>query len=156
MEKTLKLTADQAIKMLGKNDQLDELIKANFTTAELSVKITDRIKTFQDALDYNGETLDQFNARTANDSPDEVGYKKLKVIVQALNEGVVMNYNDVNEYKYYPWFYAAGSGSGFSFGDYGYVYSGSIVGARLCFKSKELAIYAGKQFTAEYNEFINQ
>jgi len=155
MEKTLKLTLDQAKAMLGKSTELDALINANFSQQELSLKITDRIKTFQDALNYTGESLQDFEERTALDSVDEKAYKKLKVIVLALNEGKSMDYSDTDVYKYYPWFNAAGSGSGFSYYDSYYDSTFSFVGARLCLKSRELAKYAGQQFLKEYNEYIN-
>jgi len=114
-----------------------------------------KIKTFQDALDFNGESLEQFSKRTEHDSADEIGYKKCKVICQALNDGEVQDYKDATKAKYYPWFRSVGSGVGFSsYGSY-YDLSFSIVGARLLLKNRELAIYAGKQFTVEYNEFIN-
>ncbi len=126
------------------------------TTKKTEVKdITKVIKTFQDALNYNGETLEEFEARTQHDAPDEKAYKKLKSIVLALNEGKPMDYTDTNIWKYFPWFRAVGSGVGFSYNDYYFDGSISAVGARLCLRTSALAIYAGKQFLSEYNEYIN-
>lgn len=118
-------------------------------------KITEVIKTFQDALDYTGETLQQFEARTAHDTPDEKAYKKLKVIVLALNEGKPMDYKNTDEWKYFPWFNAVVSGVGFSYYHCGCDRSYSGVGARLCLRTSALARYAGQQFLSEYNEYIN-
>ena len=54
----------------------------------LEGKATDRIKTFEDALDELGqETLEQFQHRTQYDTIDEIAYKKLKIIIQVMNEG---------------------------------------------------------------------
>ncbi|MNY77977.1 hypothetical protein D3C86_2180520 [compost metagenome] len=47
-----------------------------------------------------------------------------------------------------------GSGAGFSFFDYAFDHSGSCVGSRLVFKSRELAEYAAKQFINEYKDFF--
>lgn len=111
--------------------------------------IKEQIKSFEDALKYNGETPEQFAERTKNDTPDEVGYKKVKAIVLALNEGENVKSG------YFPWLRKVASGVGLSFdvcaGDYGFAY----VGARLFLKTSDLARYAGKQFTAEYAEHIN-
>lgn len=125
------------------------------TKKTASKDITKVIKTFQDALDYNGETLEQFNKRTEHDAPNEKAYKKLKSIVLALNEGKPMDYTDTSVWKYYPWFYSVGSGVGFSCLSYDYDLSDSSVGARLCLRTSKLAIYAGQQFIQEYNEYIN-
>jgi len=114
-----------------------------------------KIKTFQDALDFNGETLEQFQKRTEHDSPDEIGYKKCKAIVLALNEGEAQDYSDAKVWKYFPWFRSVGSGVGFSCVVFDCDLSASYVGARLLLKTSELATYAGKQFTQEYNEMIN-
>lgn len=96
--------------------------------------ITEKIKTFQDVLDYNGETLEQFNERTKNDSPDEVGHKKCKAIVLALNEGENVTSG------YYPWFNAARSASGFSFDVCDYDHGGSLVGSRLLLKEPRKSV----------------
>lgn len=120
-----------------------------------NMPIMDRIKTLQDALDYNGETIEQFNTRTQYDADHEKAYKELCVIALALNEGKPMNYKNTKEYKYYPYFNAAGSGSGFSFCGYACDDDYSYVGARLCVNTSEKAEYMGKQFIEIYNRYIN-
>lgn len=110
---------------------------------------TDKIKSFEDALAANGETLEQFNERTKNDTPDEVGYKKVKAIVLALNEGEIVKSG------YWPWFRRVSSGVGLSFCDYDVGCGNAAVGSRLLLKSSSLARYAGEQFTAEYKEWID-
>jgi hypothetical protein len=78
------------------------------------VKITDRIKTVLDVLDFHGITQSQFNASCAGLSEDEINYRILKLLVLALNEGWVPDWKNHNQYKYFPWFEMAGS-SGFRF-----------------------------------------
>jgi hypothetical protein len=153
MEKTLKLNADQAKAMLGKDSIMDALIKANFTNKELGFKITDQIKSFEDALAYNGVSMEEFTKNTAFDLPHQVAGKKIEQIALALNEGVRMQY-DGSTSLYYPYF-SVGSGVGFS--SYGFCYdnSDSVVGSRLCYRTRELAIYAGKQFASIYEEYLN-
>lgn len=111
------------------------------------------IKTFEDAC----KALKvEFNP-PAGLTKDEIAYMKLKIIAASLNKGWKPNWHDHSEWKYYPWFYMgdrdASAGVGFScFGcDYGR--SSSSVGSRLCFKSSELAEYAGKQFEDIYRDY---
>lgn len=108
-------------------------------------------------------------------SEDLIAFLKLRIITAALNEGWTPQFTD-DEYKYYIRFYLYGEQEwnnlsedtkrqrGVLFGGYaadgvnsGFVYVGSnytpsaafaYIGSRLCFKNKDLALYAGKQFTS--------
>jgi hypothetical protein len=84
-------------------------------------------------------------------------YAKLFIIIEALNEGWQPDWNNDDEYKYYPWLWVKPnvknpSGFWLSCDGCGYGDSGTSVGSRLCFKSRELAEYAGKQFQGIYEE----
>ena len=81
-----------------------------------------------------------------------VAHAKLVIIADALNGGWKPNWDNTNEWKYYPWFRMPGSGLAY----FGYVRycSSSDVGSRLCFKSRELAEYAGKQFKKLYSQYF--
>lgn len=100
-------------------------------------------------------------------------YTRLAIIAEALNEGWRPEYTE-DEYRYYPWFglytqkeyddmddddkercrfvgrshYSANAGGGLVFASAysGSAYSSTNIGSRLAFKSRELAIYCGKQF----------
>lgn len=100
-------------------------------------------------------------------------YTRLAIIAEALNEGWRPEYTE-DEYRYYPWFglytqeeyddmddedkercrfvgrshSSAGASGGLVYADAnsGSASSYSNVGSRLAFKSRELAIYCGKQF----------
>ena len=100
-------------------------------------------------------------------------YTRLAIIAEALNEGWRPEYTE-DEYRYYPWFglytqeeyddmddedkercrfvgrsfSSAVASGGLVFADAGYgsADSGTYFGSRLAFKSRELAIYCGKQF----------
>ena len=115
-------------------------------------KITDRVKTFEDACRVVGvEMCTIFNQC---DTKDEIAYRKLKIIARALNQGWTPDWDNTNESKWYPWF-RLGSGFGFS-GTHSYYWlSCSNFGARLCFQTQELAKYAGTQFESIYKDFLN-
>lgn len=100
-------------------------------------------------------------------------YTRLAIIAEALNEGWRPGYTE-NEYRYYPWFglytqeeydnmddedkercrfvgrsnYSAFAYGGlvYAFANVGSASSNAGIGSRLAFKSRELAIYCGKQF----------
>lgn len=112
----------------------------------LEGNIIDKVKTFEDACKVVGIKVPVF-AKT--DAKDEVAFKKLKVIIQALNQGWKPNWKDDDEYKYYPYW---SMDSGFSLGGVGYFYQSTDVPSCLCFKNEELAQYAAKQFLAIYKD----
>ena len=119
----------------------------------------------------------QFNSPR---TPDLLAYIQLRIITYALNEGWVPQFTE-DEYRYYPYFYlytqkeiddmseddkaqllfvgghagygalcglsSATSYNGFSDSDAG-------LGARLAFKSSELAKYAGRQFAALWSALV--
>lgn len=111
--------------------------------------ITDRVKTFEDACKCLGKKSWNYNLF---DLPSHVvTYIKLTTIIQALNEGWIPNFQDKNECKYY----VVSSARGF----FTFMYDGAActivsVGARLLFKSRELAEYAAKQFPELYKQFL--
>lgn len=100
-------------------------------------------------------------------------YTRIAIIAEALNEGWRPEYTE-NEYRYYPWFglytqeeydemddddkeccrfvgrssgYASASGGLVcTYANGGSALSNADIGSRLAFKSRDLAIYCGKQF----------
>jgi hypothetical protein len=58
-----------------------------------------KIKTFEDAC----KALKINFTPAADLTKDELAYMKLKIIAKALNEGWVPNWNNWDEWKYYPW-----------------------------------------------------
>ncbi|MCL1657436.1 hypothetical protein M2T79_12595 [Elizabethkingia miricola] len=117
--------------------------------------IKERIKTFADVLNHFGIDETYFNEQNEDLESDEVAYRKVKLIVKALNEGWTPDWSDSDQYKYFPWFnMGSSSGAGFSCNVYDHWYSLSPVGSRLCFKNRDLAKYAGQQFESIYKEFM--
>lgn len=105
-----------------------------------SGNIISRIDSLQAALDYKGETMEQFNWRTERDTDQQRADKEWEVICFALREGKDL---EMGAKWFHP--YLRKSGSGFSYGYY-YVIDYSGVGARHSVDTAEKAIYAGKKF----------
>jgi len=124
--------------------------EATFGKDFFSQKITDRIKTFADACEILG--IDSDDAWHESDEQDEVAYKQLKIIARALNEGWEPNYNDGNQRKWYPWFYL--NDPGVRLHGVRCDLTRTDVGARLVFKTEELARYAATQFQGLYSDYL--
>ena len=110
---------------------------------------------------------------------DIIAYLKLRIIAAALNEGWEPQFTK-GERRYYLYFYlitkedyenlsvvekercvcrsslnaSAYGGLVYVFAYIGSSYSFSDVGARLAFKTRELALYAGKQFLNIWTDFV--
>ena len=120
---------------------------------EIPKSIMQRIKTVDDVLAEWDIDKKEFDEIYKGFMEDEKAYKLIKLLVKTLNEGWEPNWDDGDQCKYFPYFYMGGS-SGFRFHDCGAWRSSSVVGSLLCFKSHELAEYAGKQFADLYKEFM--
>lgn len=135
---------------------------------ELGIKPIDtRVRTFSNQA--GDVTLDD----------NTIAYMKLRTIVEALNEGWKPEFTK-DEWRYYPWFYLytqeeindmedsekkeqrmidtfdyqteyAGFGVADSISAPSDAYAS--VGSRLCLRSRELAVYCGKQFIKLWADF---
>lgn len=125
-------------------------------------EITDRVKSYEDACKVLGvEPINEQNAKAQGFRPDEIARRKLETITAALNEGWLPDWNNTDEYKYYPYFYiqedAKGKGSaGLScaYTDSAAADTGTIIGSRLCFRDSRLAKYAGNHFANIYEQVL--
>lgn len=115
--------------------------------------VIERIKSVADVFADNGLTEYQFAKKCEGLSEDEVAYRILKLLAKSLNEGWQPDWNNSMEAKYYAWFEMGGS-SGFRSYVCDHWRSTSSVGSRLCFKTRELAEHAGKNFTHVYKQFM--
>ena len=70
--------------------------------------VTERIKTFEDAVDILGDehqaVIDYYAIADKTCTEDILAFAKLRVIAEALNEGWKPKF-DGDECRYYPWFY---------------------------------------------------
>ena len=141
--------------------------------------VMDRVKTFEDACIETGTDIQAFNEMTKNLDEHVVTYMKLSIIVKALNEDDKFPYFTKDEWRYYPYFWLytkdeyekmntkdrekisrvlfrsynyADSDGGVACADalYAASHTNNNVGARLVFRNRELALYAGKQFIDLY------
>lgn len=119
--------------------------------------ITDRVKSFEDACQVLGisTNVPEVKGLPRKHQKAIIANYKLIVIAEALNEGWKPNWQDSDEYKYYPWFDMSNpAGVGFSSTYTSASLTGANFGSRLCLKNRELAIYFGQTFTDLFNDSL--
>lgn len=125
-------------------------------------EITDRVKTYEDACKVLGvEPINEQNAKAQGFRSDEIARRKLETIAAALNEGWKPDWNNTDQYKYYPYFYIQENAKGKGSAGLSYAYTSdaatdtrAYIGSRLCFYASCLARYAGNQFTDLYEQIL--
>lgn len=164
MKTTLSIDASKVRELYNAgNGTVKTILKKSFGKNFFKKDITDRVKTYEDALIVLGVTdcltISFIGTRTFNrvdkSLPKHViAHIKLCTIIEALNEGWRPNWDNEEERKYYPYFNMPPSSFAFcgSFCDYSDAHAGS--GSRLCLKSKELSDYCGTQFLDLWKEFM--
>ena len=141
--------------------------------------VTERIKTFEDAVKATGMTLPFDDNQLSYLPKDVVAYMKLRIIAAALNELHEATLDEfpeftTDEYRWYPWFYLKMDEEKkktlWRFGGYTYNashcglasensnddWSGSIshFSSRLAVKSEALAKYFGQQFIDIWSDYV--
>ena len=125
-------------------------------------EITDRVKTYEDACKVLGvEPINEQNAKAQGFRSDEIARRKLETIAAALNEGWKPDWNNTDQYKYYPYFYIQENTKGKGYAGlscantyYTATNTNASIGSRLCFYASRLARYAGNQFTDLYEQIL--
>jgi hypothetical protein len=157
MMETIQIDKLKALKAYNESDPDGKKLLELLLGDQLVLNITDRVKSFEEACKVLGikpeDVLHSAHSEYLKKDIDSVNaYMQLIVITRALNEGWEPDWNNEDEYKYYPWFYF--NKPGFRLDSVGCNYFSSNVGSRLCFRSEELAQYAAKQFLDLYKTFM--
>lgn len=156
--KTLQISEQKARELYKSGSgELRSILEESFGKDFFSQKITDRVKTYEDACrELSMNPLDENKLMKLGLTKHDIAYQKLVTIAKSLNEGWVPNVCDNSVYRWYPWFVTNGSPSSFAFDGSGYgdALASAGSGSRLCFKNKELSEYCGKQFIELWKQFI--
>jgi len=159
---SLKISKEKAIELYptaGK--ELQSIFEETFGKKTFLKDIKDMVKTIQDAIDIVGnDDKDVQEYLFLLDNKNRVSKYTLAnvaltIVAKALNEGWNPDWTNSSQYKYVVYLTDYNSGFGFSRSGYGDWRTFTYVGSRLCFKSKELSIYAGEQFRKEYNDLFS-
>lgn len=143
--------------------------------------VMERVKTFKDACNELGIEHDKWvqDKKDLGLEADVIAYLKLRIIAAALNEGWKPQFT-TDEYRYFPWFYLytqseidemseeeksrvvyrsdsnayANGGVACASASYDSSSTGTSIGSRLAFKTRELAEYAGRQFVEIWADYV--
>lgn len=138
--------------------EVDEMFKASDANQtkvlnkffKIPLDIRSKIKSFLDAcsvLNINPNTV-----YSETDSISDKAFKRLKIIVKALNEGWYPNWENENEYKWMNYFKMKG---GFSYWVTDYYHTSTFVPSALCLKNKELALHLIEIALDDYKEYYS-
>jgi hypothetical protein len=156
---TLSINKSNAIKAFNEADDKGKTLLTNlFGKNVLSQKITDLVKSYEDACNIKGInplTLSQFSFLPKEEQEAVFGFHQITTIIEVINEGWIPDWSKHDQYKYYPWF-DMNNGSGLSFNDYDSANTCTCVGSRLCLSSSEKAKYVGEQFKDIYTKFFTK
>lgn len=154
-EKDLKMFSDKIIAQGDGITKVEIFINGEKKWEYHAIPVTERIKTYEDACRELDIPL--IPERCGIMTEDESAYYSLKVIAKALNEGWEPDWSNENQKKWYPWFKVTGTnhaGLSYAYANYTLTYTYANIGSRLCFKTEELAEYAGQQFIKLYEKYL--
>jgi hypothetical protein len=150
---SLEITKETAKKLYPESQRwFQERLEEAFGKDCFKRKSFDSIKTFEDACEEL--EIDPTTVVNSTDQPDEAAYKKLKIIIRAINQGWIPDRDDTKQRKCWPFFNLANAGFVTSYVNYAPSLAYANFGFRLCFESEEKANYAGRQFLKLYKEFL--
>lgn len=160
--------ASNAVREIVNEDE-DATVFDFYTEEQEYTDICERVKSYTDACAVLGVgKMDEKAMKASGFRPDEIARRKLETITEALNEGWRPDWNNTDEYKYFPWFYikpgagkdAEGKPSGAFAGlanaitNYAASDTYAYIGSRLCFHKRRTAAYAGDTFRDLYAQIL--
>lgn len=115
-----------------------------------------KIASYEDAcrvLNIQPINEEVFNIFPKEDQRSMLAYHKLTVITRALNNGWKPNWDDQNEWKYYPLFRYVNAGLSCADASRTAANTAASIGSRLCFPTSALAKYAAEHFADLYRDY---
>ena len=129
----------------------------------MAKKITTQdIKSYKDAcrlLKREPLIIDNWSFLPKSQRKAEFSRHKVETVIEALKNGKKINFDDLNQPKYYPFFdcekYGDGrKNDGFVLHSVIYGYDSASVSPRLCSLTREDAEYVANTFLADYKNFM--
>ena len=137
-----------------------ELLEHLFGKEVFDAKITDLVKSYEDACDLLGidpiGSLPDVSGCMSQDRKSLIAFHKLTIIARALNDGWEPDWTNPSENKWFNWWYVdtKTAGLGYAYSDNAPSSANASVGSRLCFRTEALADYAAEQFMPLYEEYL--
>jgi hypothetical protein len=135
-------------------------IKININGKETEITLTkeqlkqiENSNPIQKVFEYHNTTEEQFDKQYKDVSEFAKAQEIERMVVNFYNKGEIPDWDNSNQYKYYPYFKL---GKNFSYYRYHDWNSYSNVSARLCFLRKEDLLEAVEIFKEQYENSRNQ
>lgn len=139
----------QGVKITLTKEQLAEIAKQqkqDIFTATTYEEVCKRLKQGLVTDEDFNEDLDK------NTIKKLIAFAKIKQLEEYFNENWKPNWNDINEYKYYPYFkYNSGGGVGFNCSSY---CCNSFFGQPGIYKTIKISDFIGKYFINIYKDLL--
>lgn len=110
------------------------------------------VNPMEEVYIFNGTTESDFEELYKNIPPNIKATAQEEMIVNFYNRGEKVDWNNPNQYKYYPWFYL---GDKFCFNFVGY-YHNAAASSRICFLREEDCKEAVNKFIHIYENSRNK
>ena len=111
-------------------------------------ELSGRVSTLAEACIACGITEEEFYKEFGKKNV----FEELKIIVKALNNGVVLDWDDKNQNKYYPWWNL--DNNTLVFDHWFYSYSSADVPSLLCYADSDTLEYGVKTFYSHYKRYM--
>ena len=161
---TITINKKNAIKAYSKaTGELKDTLGTLFGKSVVNPNPIEIFKSYEDVCETAGidpvKSL-PFPNPTTKKQVSANGCFKLQTIFDEFNRdenGVIWEPDYTNRYeaKWYPWHEWSASAGGFVYTGANYTYPLTYLGARLCTNTDAKALYIGKAFNKEWNEFLN-
>lgn len=156
MAKTLKLEDATARKLYpGADSVLKAILEETFGKEFFKEKLIDRINSLDDIYKELGRkkpTIDDYKHLPQIKRERALNTQYIDDSAECLNEGVIMDFTNRNQRKYYNYFERTSSGWVLSFVRFNCY--GSAVGSGFYFKDEETSRFAAKLLIKEYNKVL--
>lgn len=145
------------------NPELKKILESSFPGGKkfFSKNIIERIQSYEDACEEIGQDpIESIPHKYPKNNRQKAAnaFHMLDTITEALLEGVILDWENGNQQKWYCWFYNYKKGSGFRFygSDVNWTYTTSDGGARLCVDTKAKSDHLGSDlFINIWNDYLN-
>ena len=159
MKKSLQIDENKAFDLYQTaTPEFKQMLEDSFGKEFFKRKITDRVKSYEDACAILG--IDPHTSMPdTSDCPKEdrkayVAFHKLVVITRALNEGWRPDWSNTNQPKWFNWWWTKVMRASPVRSYFAPSSSDAHFGSRLCFKSEALADYAAETFKELYEDYL--
>lgn len=151
---------DKALERLAAIEAETKELRKIIQAPDKKISVFDRINTIQDACEDQGLIYEEeiaFKTPKNNRQRATNAFNFAQIVVDSLLDGVVLDFTNGSQNKYYVWGTDYKSGSGFRFGEYGFGWSNAAYGggARLYVDTLEKAKHFAAKFAPLLNEINN-